>query len=71
MLRREPTKIKLDQNDIARYDESKQQRTQEQFQNSQFTETSFEGSGSGKPADQNARGGRTKEQRILGNASGR
>lgn len=71
MLRREPTKIKLDQNDIARYDESKQQRSQEQLQTSQFSEASFEGSRGGQPADQNSRGGRTKEQRILGNASGR
>jgi hypothetical protein len=70
MLRRSPTSITLTQDDITRYEESRQKRLLAQQQ----AELSSGGLKSSKGSDQStaiARSGRSKEDRIMGTGGGR
>jgi hypothetical protein len=62
MLRRAPTAITLTQDDIARYEESRQRRLLAQ-QQSQAPDAARHNSGSGRQTMQPAR---SKEDRIMG-----
>jgi hypothetical protein len=70
MLRRPPTAITLTQDDITRYEETRQKRLLEQQQTSQISRSSFESSRNSKQSGATSGAGRSKEQRIMG-TSGR
>jgi hypothetical protein len=71
MLRRAPTSITLTQDDITRYEEARQKRLRAQQQAEMIFETTSKASQAAEQSTADARGNRSKEERIMGASSGR